>query len=148
MIAPAIKAARNCGMIATGNHLYLDSLRGAPPYVPNPARIARVAEHLNDGASTAKMFRFLLRWGRVLRDGRAKVGTLSRHIAKTRLTAGLGGVVHRRGRLCEKPPPMAASFGSFLADARKEYVSNALINDNLFYHTPKKKTSRPGQDGL
>ena len=42
-----------------------------------------------------------------------------------------GGVVHRRGRLCKKPPPMAASFRSFLADTRKEHSLPTTINDNL-----------------
>ena len=32
---------------------------------------------------------------------------------------GFGGEVHRRGRLCEKPPPVALSFGTFLGETRK-----------------------------
>ena len=81
-----------------GAELIASAIKAALPYIPIPARIAIAAEHLNDRGSAAKMFRFLLRWGRAQRDGRAKVGTLSRHIAKNCRPAGLGGVVHRRGR--------------------------------------------------
>ena len=42
----AANAARNRGMIATGNHYYLDSLRGAPP----PKGAARETRLPNGGA--------------------------------------------------------------------------------------------------
>ena len=44
-----------------GAELIAPAIKAALPYIPIPARIAMAAEHLNGGASTAKMFRFLLR---------------------------------------------------------------------------------------
>jgi len=45
-----------------GAELIAPAIKAALPCVPIPARIAMAAEHLIDGAGTAKMFRFLLRW--------------------------------------------------------------------------------------
>ena len=60
--------------------------------------------------------------------------TANRNICGIRVNSSgllsLGGEVHRRGRLCEKPPPMTASFGSFLAGTRKEHDSSST-NCNL-----------------
>ena len=42
-------------------------------------------------------------------------------------------MVHRKGRLCKKLPPMSASFRSFLAETRKE---------QCLFRIPGKKNSQ------
>ena len=53
----------------------------------------------------------------------------NRHISawllKSSGRSAFGGVVHRRGRLCKKPPPMSASFRPFLAETRKGWICGA-----------------------
>ena len=99
----------NYGMIATGNQVIKDSLRGAPPSPIYPTR--------RTASRCAKMFRFLHTYSsktsKLFLCRHPKIGTFS----------GVGWRCARRGFLrghaFSECPLKSPSFGTFLGDQEK-----------------------------
>ena len=100
--------------------------RSRAPKPPSPVYLSRppyfAAKHCNlppDQRENVPIFSLMERFLRT--DGRESEH--SRPHCSNRISFGFGGVIFKRGRLCEKPPLKSRSFGPFLGDARKGHTS-------------------------
>ena len=97
----------------------LTRARAARPYVPHPAALTTPRSTLTYILSTTKMFRFLPCSGSASENRQAKKREFRRLSEDSSGLESFGGVVHRRGRLCKKPPPVPTSLVTFLFGDKK-----------------------------
>ena len=97
-----------------------------PPSPMYPTRLALTMARstLTYILSTAKMFRFLLCSGSASEIRQAANRNICELSENSTGLSGFGGVVHRRGRLCKKLPPMPTSLVTFLFGDKK--VTHAI----------------------
>ena len=109
--------ALNCGMLATGKHRYLNSLRGAPPSPVYPSR--RTFEsvssslHLSTDGRKSGHFRLVVKVFGPFVEGRGSI----------------------RGTACKKSPLYRLLFALFLPKQEKGRRNVSKVNDHFYLLT-------------